>query len=180
MVAGRAEQTRRRWWRPATAVRRGAAKLRAQYVCDLRGVLERGKAEMAALLCLEDRRSRCVRKRPRRASTNRRGGSIPDCRLSPLVNCCRVSGSTRRPSVKPARRSSAHRRRRRRPWASSIFSPKILTSRSEPCFRYRTRDALDTPQERKDRQRGRARDRRRRLRTAVLLGHRTDAELHLS
>ena len=31
-----------------------AGKLHAQYVRDLRGVLEREKAEMAALLCLEE------------------------------------------------------------------------------------------------------------------------------
>ena len=57
-----------------------AGKLHAQYVRDLRGVLEREKAEMAALLCLEEPTKPMRAEAARLVFTNRRGGSIPGCR----------------------------------------------------------------------------------------------------
>ena len=45
-----------------------------------RGVVEREKAAIGVLITLDEPTRRCGRKRPRRASTRRRGASIRDCR----------------------------------------------------------------------------------------------------
>lgn len=60
-----------------------AGKLHANYVRDLRGVLEREKADMGVLISMEDPTGPCGRKPPARASIRRRGASTRACNLSP-------------------------------------------------------------------------------------------------
>ncbi len=104
-----------------------AGKLHANYVRDLRGVLEREKADMGVLISMEDPTGPCGRKPPARASIRRRGASTRACNLSPSRTCSPARISTDRPS-RQAPPSSGRRRRFRRDRSES---GSISTSRGQ-------------------------------------------------